>query len=162
MLPPRPDDEQERLAALRNMRILDTEKEERFDRFTRMAAAMFGVPVAMVSLIDEDRQWFKSSCGLGDNETPRELSFCAHAIVERKIMIVPDALLDPRFADSPIVINEPRIRFYAGCPLVLPGGPCVGTLCLIDTRPRHLDEEGMRLLRDLADMVLQELHKPQS
>jgi GAF domain-containing protein len=118
------------------------------------------VPIALVSLVDTNRQWFKSACGLGGGgsaETPREMSFCAHAILRNDVMIVPDALLDPRFADHPAVINDPRVRFYAGCPLTLDDGACVGTLCLVDTRPRELDAAGIRVLEDLAGLVLQEL-----
>jgi GAF domain-containing protein len=157
--PPLPKDEEERLAALHHLAILDTEPEERFDKFTRIAVAMFGVPIALVSLVDENRQWFKSACGTSIREGPRDTSFCAHAILEGAVMIVPDALLDPRFADNPVVVNEPRVRFYAGCPLVLAEGACVGTLCLIDTRPRQLDAAAIRLLQDLAELVLQELQR---
>jgi phosphoribosyl 1,2-cyclic phosphodiesterase/DNA-binding response OmpR family regulator len=160
--PPVPDDEAERLVALHDLSILDTPPEERFDRLTRIAASAFDVPVALVSLIDENRQWFKSACGAEVAATPRDMSFCAHAILEKSVMIIPDALLDPRFADNPVVVNDPRVRFYAGCPLVLDGGACVGTLCLIDTRPRQLDDTGIRLLQDLAGLVLQELQHPAS
>lgn len=157
---PRPaENENQRLATLRRLSILDTEPEERFDKLTRLAAAIFDVPIALVSLIDENRQWFKSACGTSISESPRETSFCAHAILQRGVMIVPDALLDPRFADNPVVVHEPRIRFYAGCPLVLPDGACVGTLCLIDVRPRDLDLTAVRLLEDLADLVLRELQR---
>jgi phosphoribosyl 1,2-cyclic phosphodiesterase/CheY-like chemotaxis protein len=158
--PPLPKNEAQRLAALRNLAILDTAPEERFDRLTRIAAATFDVPIALVSLIDTNRQWFKSACCLGGGgtaETPREMSFCAHAILQNDVMIVPDALLDPRFADHPAVINDPRIRFYAGCPLTLDDGACVGTLCLVDTRPRELDAAAISVLEDLANLVLQEL-----
>ena len=156
---PLPEGEAQRLAALHRLAVLDTEREERFDRLTRIAAAAFEVPVALVSLVDTDRQWFKSACGTTIGETPRDMSFCAHALLEPSVMIVPDALLDPRFADNPIVVNDPRIRFYAGCPLVLRNGACVGTLCLIDTRPRQLDAAGIRLLKDLAGLVLEELER---
>jgi phosphoribosyl 1,2-cyclic phosphodiesterase/DNA-binding response OmpR family regulator len=159
VLPRQAEDEDQRLAALRRLSILDTEPEERFDKLTRLAAAIFDVPIALVSLIDENRQWFKSACGTSISESPRETSFCAHAILQRNVMIVPDALLDPRFADNPVVVHEPRIRFYAGCPLVLPDGACVGTLCLIDVRPRELDVTAVRLLGDLGDLVLNELQR---
>ena len=158
--PPIPADEAERLAALRNLGILDTAPEDRFDRLTRIASAMFDVPIALVSLVDESRQWFKSACGSGVAETPRDTSFCAHAILERDVMVVSDALLDERFADHPAVINDPRVRFYAGCPLVLDDGAAVGTLCLVDTRPRQLDAGDIRLLEDLAALVLEELQRP--
>lgn len=157
LLAPRPDDEEQRLAALRRLDILDTAPEERFDKLTRIAASAFHVPIALVSLVDDDRQWFKSACGTEVGESSRETSFCAHAILKRTVMVVPDALLDPRFADSPVVVNEPRVRFYAGCPLVLDDGACVGTLCLIDIRPRQLDSTGVGLLQDLADLVVDEL-----
>jgi phosphoribosyl 1,2-cyclic phosphodiesterase/CheY-like chemotaxis protein len=128
---PVPEDEPQRLAALRRLAILDTEPEERFDKLTRIAAALFDVPIALISLVDENRQWFKSASGTAICEGPRDMSFCAHAILASTVMIVSDALLDPRFADNPVVVNEPRVRFYAGCPLVTDGS-CVGTLCLID------------------------------
>lgn len=155
--PPLPTDEEQRLAALRRLAILDTPPEERFDKLTRFAAAMFDVPIALVSLVDENRQWFKSACGTDLDGSSRDTSFCAHAILSTGVTIIPDTLLDSRFADNPIVVNEPRVRFYAGCPLVLDEGACVGTLCLIDTRPRHIDEPAIRLLQDLASLVLQEL-----
>jgi ribonuclease BN (tRNA processing enzyme)/CheY-like chemotaxis protein len=155
--PPLPGDEERRLAALRGLGILDTQPEERFDRLTRLVAALFDVPIALVSLVDSDRQWLKSCHGLATRETPREVSFCAHAILRREVMIVPDALRDPRFADNPMVTGEPRIRFYAGYPLVLPCGSCVGTLCIVDTRPHQLDEAAIRLLRDFGSLVQQEL-----
>jgi phosphoribosyl 1,2-cyclic phosphodiesterase/CheY-like chemotaxis protein len=160
--PPLLENETERLAALYNLGILDTEPEERFDRITRIAAAAFDVPVALVTLVDEKRQWFKSACGAGIGETSRDMSFCAHAIAERSVMVVPDALLDERFADNPVVVNDPRVRFYAGCPLVLDDGAPVGTLCLVDTRPRELDAAAIRLLEDLAGLVLQELKRSAS
>jgi DNA-binding response OmpR family regulator len=158
--PPFPANEAQRLAALHDLGILDTQPEERFDRLTRVAAATFDVPIALVSLVDEKRQWFKSACGGVSGDTPRELSFCAHAILNDAVMVVPDALLDERFADHPAVVGGPRVRFYAGCPLILDDGACVGTLCLIDTRPRHLDGAAIHLLQDLASLVLQELKRP--
>ncbi|HEX6016140.1 MAG TPA: MBL fold metallo-hydrolase [Geminicoccaceae bacterium] len=154
---PVPEDEERRLAALRRIGILDTEPEERFDRLTRLAAALFDVPIALVSLVDRDRQWLKSHHGLDVSETPREVSFCAHAILDREVVVVPDSLLDPRFADNPVVTGESRVRFYAGCPLILPGGSCAGTLCLVDTRPRELSEDEVQLLLDLGALVQQEL-----
>ena len=156
---PVPEGEERRLAALRRLGILDTPPEERFDRLTRLGAALFDVPLALVSLIDQNRQWLKSCHGeVSTRESPREVSFCAHAIATPgESMVVPDALRDPRFADSPVVTSAPRVRFYAGCPLVLEDGSCVGTLCLIDTRPRELDEAALRLLRDVGSLVRQEL-----
>ncbi len=154
---PLPEDESRRLAALKKLTILDTEPEERFDRITRLAAAMFEVPIAQISLVDRDRQWFKSSYGLSAKETSREVSFCAHAVLGREVMVVPDAFLDPRFADSPLVTDESRIRFYAGCPLTLADESCVGTLCLFDIRPRQFDKTKISLLEDLGCLVEQEL-----
>jgi phosphoribosyl 1,2-cyclic phosphodiesterase/FixJ family two-component response regulator len=154
-----PDDEERRLASLRELGILDTEPEERFDRITRLAAAVFDVPIALVSLVDKDRQWFKSCYGIAAKETSREVSFCAHVVYNRGIMVVSDTLQDPRFGDNPLVIHEPRIRFYAGCPLNLADGSCVGTLCLVDTRPRSLEGADIGLLQDLRDLVVREMHQ---
>lgn len=154
---PLPEHEAERLAALHGLGLLDTPAEERFDRLTRIAAAVFDVPFAFVSLVDAERQWFKSCVGADLRETPREVSFCAHAIHQREPMVVSDTLLDDRFADSPVVLEEPRIRFYAGAPLVLASGHCIGTLCIADRRPRELGAAQMRLLKDLAAMVLEEI-----
>jgi phosphoribosyl 1,2-cyclic phosphodiesterase/CheY-like chemotaxis protein len=154
-----PGDEECRLASLRELRILDTAPEERFDRITRLAAAVFDVPIALVSLVDKDRQWFKSCYGIGAKETSREASFCAHVVYKREMMLVTDALVDPRFADNPLVVNEPRVRFYAGCPLILADGSCVGTLCLVDTRARSLEGTDVGLLQDLGDLAVQELYR---
>lgn len=148
-----PQDETKRVLALRKLGILDTEAEERFDRITRIAAAAFDVPIALVSLVDTDRQWFKSSVGLDLSQTPRDQAFCAHAILKDEILVVPDALLDPRFADNPLVTGAARVRFYAGSPLSLADGNRVGTLCLIDTQPRHFDDRKARLLKDLGALV---------
>ncbi|MET0270873.1 MAG: GAF domain-containing protein, partial [Sphingomonas sp.] len=152
-----PADEAERLAALRALRLLDTPTEERFDRLTRMAAALFRVPVALVSLVDAERQWFKSRVGADVCETSRESSFCAHAVVARETMVVPDALADPRFRDNPLVTGAPHIRFYAGAPIHAPGGQPVGTLCILDTRPRALTDADRALLEDCAATVEGEL-----
>ena len=152
-----PEDEEERLAALHRLDILDTAPEPRFDLLARIAADTFQVPIALVSLVDRDRQWFKSNIGLENRETHRDASFCAHAILRDEVMVVPDTLVDERFADNPLVTGAPRIRFYAGCPLRLPDGHRVGTLCLIDSRPRQLDEAQSDLLRNLARLVEREL-----
>ena len=154
---PLPQDEERRLEALHALRVLDTPPEERFDRYTRIAAGLFDVPIAMVSLIDRDRQWFKSRHGFDVAETPRETAFCAHTILDNAVLQVPDALQDERFADNPAVSGQPRVRFYAGAPLAAPDGSRVGSLCLIDGRPRQLDERQLTLLRDLADLVQAEL-----
>jgi phosphoribosyl 1,2-cyclic phosphodiesterase/CheY-like chemotaxis protein len=155
---PLSSEEDVRIAALRSLDLLDTPPEERFDQITRRAAALFDVPIALVSLVDENRQWIKSSYGLSEiRSTSREVSFCAHVVAQRAPMIVPDTLLDDRFAENPMVTGGPRIRFYAGFPLILPEGACVGSLCLIDNRPRQLDKAGARLLRDLGEKVGEEL-----
>ncbi len=148
-----PSDEVPRLAALRGLEILDTPPEERFDRITRLAAAHFDVPVALISLVDENRQWFKSTCGIEASETPRDESFCAHAVLSRQPLIVPDALLDARFAENPIVTGMPRVRFYAGYPLFVADGHCIGTLCILDTRPRDLNARELARLGDLAELA---------
>jgi len=154
---PLPADEERRLEALYQTGLLDTEAEERFDRYTRIAAALFDVPIALVSLVDKDRQWFKSRMGLEVRETARDKAFCAHVILGDDVMQVPDALVDDRFADNPLVTDEPRIRFYAGAPLSLGDGSAVGTLCVIDHRARNLDQDQLQLLSDLAKLVEREL-----
>ncbi|MGF6954920.1 sensor domain-containing diguanylate cyclase [Paraburkholderia youngii] len=157
LVPPIPSNESARLDGLHALHILDTAPEERFDRLTRLARRLFGVPIAVVSLVDANRQWFKSCIGLEASETSRDVSFCAHAILGDDIFMVPDTLADPRFNDNPFVTDEPHIRFYAGCPLQVANGGKVGTLCLLDTKPRMLDDEDRALLRDLARMAEQEL-----
>ncbi len=152
-----PGDEQRRLRRLGELGLLDTEREERFDRLTRIAAAAFDVPIALISLIDAERQWFKSCHGLATCQTSRDLAFCAHAVAQRSDLLVADTWLDDRFADNPLVLGEPRIRFYAGAPLILDEGTCLGTLCLIDTRPRQLSGTELALLHDLRDLVLLEI-----
>jgi PAS domain S-box-containing protein len=151
-----PEDEAERLAALQRAGVLDTPPEERFDRITRIAQALFEVPIVLVSLVDAERQWFKSRQGLDACETAREISFCGHAILADAPMVIADAHADPRFADNPLVTGEPNIRFYAGMPLHLDGHR-VGILCLVDRRPRQLDAAALARLRDLADLVEQQL-----
>lgn len=137
--------------------MLDTPPEERFDSLTAYAAATFQVPIALVSLVDVNRQWFKSRCGLGAQETSRDVSFCGHAIDQTDLLVVDDALLDERFADNPLVIGEPHIRFYAGAPLRLRDGTQPGTFCLIDRKRRRLDEWEREHLRDLARVASAEL-----
>jgi diguanylate cyclase (GGDEF)-like protein len=155
--PPTPDDDDLRIETLRALRILDTAPEERFDRITRIARRMFRVPIALISLVDSDRQWFKSRQGLEVSETPRDVSFCGHAIHSNDVFEIPDALEDERFCDNPLVLSDPHIRFYAGSPLKALNGLKVGTLCIIDREPRELDEDDKQLLRDLARMVEQEI-----
>lgn len=153
--------EAERLHALRTLKILDTSHEERFDRVTRMAKRMFNVSISLVSIVDEDRQWFKSKQGLEASETPREISFCGHAINQEGLFIIPDASKDERFFDNPLVTDAPNIRFYAGYPLKIRQGLNIGTLCLIDPRPQGLDEEDQQLLKDLGAMIEQEIQSIQ-
>ncbi|MCL9657205.1 sensor domain-containing diguanylate cyclase [Pseudomonas protegens] len=157
LYPRKPSDEARRVQTLRELNVLDTLPEERFDRVTRLAKRLFNVPIALISLVDGDRQWFKSAAGLEASQTSRDISFCGHAILDDQIFMVRDAECDERFRDNPLVTGEPRIRFYAGCPLSVPNGSKLGTLCLIDTRPRDLDDEERALLRDLARMAEQEL-----
>jgi len=152
-----PNDEAHRLQVLFNLDILDTPPEERFDRITRLASRLFNVPVALVSLVDADRQWFKSRHGLDVLQTHRSMSFCTHTIQQDEVMVVEDALRDVRFVDNPLVTGEPNIRFYAGSPLAAPDGSRVGTLCLIDRAPRAFSEEEAAALRDLAAIVANEL-----
>lgn len=154
---PLPPDENARLAALRALQLLGSGPEERFDRVTRIAGSLFDVPVALVSLVDADSQWFKSCFGMDATSTPRDQAFCAHAILDDDVLMVPDAHLDERFAGNPLVEGPPHVRFYAGVPLTLPDGARVGTLCLLDHRPRVLDAQQLDLLRDLGHMVEQEL-----
>ena len=156
---PIPADEGTRLNALRGLCILDTGPDERFDSYTRIASSLFDVPIALVSLVDSDRQWFKSRQGLEVTETPREMAFCAHAILHDSVFVVNDAIQDPRFADNPLVTGEPHVRFYAGVPLKLADGNRVGTLCLIDHRPREIDAAKLVLLRDLGKMLQNEFAK---
>jgi diguanylate cyclase (GGDEF)-like protein len=152
-----PIGEASRLEALLALNILDTTAEERFDRLTRVARRLFDVPIALISLVDANRQWFKSCQGLDVSETSRAVSFCGHAILGREVMVVNDATLDERFHDNPLVLGVPTIRFYAGCPLTLADGNAIGTLCLIDTKPRAFDASDVDSLRDLARMAEQEL-----
>ncbi|ENL1171738.1 sensor domain-containing diguanylate cyclase [Vibrio vulnificus] len=155
--PKKPDNEPQRIADLHSLHILDTAAEERFDRVTRLARRLFDVPIALVSLVDEDRQWFKSCFGLDASETPRDISFCGHAILGNDIFVVEDACEDERFADNPLVTGTPHIRFYAGIPLMYEDRSCLGTLCIIDTKPRILSTEERLDLADLAKMAEREL-----
>ena len=158
MIPPQnPSYEAQRLETLRALKILDSAPEERFDRLTRMAKRMFGVQISLVSMVDSGRQWFKSVQGLDVSETPRDISFCGHAILGDDLFLVPNAREDERFRDNPLVTDDPNIRFYAGCPLRVASGHKMGTLCLIDDKPRELDEEEKELLKDLAVMAEQEI-----
>lgn len=160
--PAKPSNEELRIETLRQFLILDTPPEERFDNLTRAAAAFFRVQIAVVSLVDVNRQWFKSACGLDAKETPRDVSFCGHAILQDDVMVVPDTLLDERFIDNPLVTGEPKIRFYAGAPLKARNGVNVGTLCLIDREAKNLSPADLDMLKDMAKVVVQELEKTPS
>jgi ribonuclease BN (tRNA processing enzyme)/DNA-binding response OmpR family regulator len=157
--PREPNDEDRRLAATRSLGLWKTPPEERFDRVVRLAAAAFDVPIALIALMERDREWFKSCYGLEIREVLRDDSFCGHAIFERQPLVVSDALLDERFADNPYVTGFPGVRFYAGHPLILRNGCCVGTLCILDVRPRHFDNVGISLLRDLSQFAIAELER---
>ncbi len=157
IIAPKPDNEDKRLQALRELLILDTTSEERFDRITQFAKFEFDMPIVVISLVDDDRQWFKSVIGLDVCSTSRDVAFCSHAILQDNIMIVEDATKDERFFDNPLVTGEPYIRFYAGAPLAMPSGERVGTLCLIDQKPNTLDEVDLSILSSLRRMVVEEL-----
>lgn len=159
--PPIPANEIERLQALHALDVLDTPAEERFDRLTRIAQYVLQVPIVLVSLVDTERQWFKSRQGLEASETARDISFCGHAVLGTEVFVVPDAAADARFADNPLVLDAPHIRFYAGAPLTLGNGLRVGTLCAIDRQPRQVSDEQLAALRDLAQCVSEELERGQ-
>ena len=152
-----PHDEAARLAALRKLNILDSDPEAAFDELAELASKICETPIALVSLVDEERQWFKSRVGLDAIETPRSLAFCAHAILGDELFEVPDSLLDERFHDNPLVTGGPRARFYAGVPLVTSDGHRLGTLCVIDSAPKRLNELQSEALRVLGKQVMVQL-----
>ncbi|MEO1427873.1 MAG: ATP-binding protein [Cyanobacteria bacterium J06632_19] len=157
-LPPLPENEDDRLEALIKYEVLDTQAEQRFDDLTAIAAHICNTPISLITLIDKNRQWFKSKLGVEVTETPRELAFCAYTILHpEKMMIVPNAEEDERFANNPFVISEPKIRFYAGAPLVTPDGFAIGTLCTIDNKPREIDLEQIQALEALSHQVISQL-----
>lgn len=149
--PSTPENEVARLEALQDLQVLDSSPELAFDALVHAASVVCDVPISLISLIDRDRQWFKASIGLpGVTETPREMAFCAHAIHEDSLFEVSDATSDVRFADNPLVVGHPNIKFYTGAPIVLSDGSRAGTLCVIDRKPRHLDDRQREVLRCLA------------
>ena len=158
LFPQKPANEKERLQALYMADLLDKKDMERLDRLTRLASTVFGVPTALITILDRDRQWMISTNGFQLRETRRDVSFCAHAILQEGVFVVTDASTDPRFFDNPLVTGEPKIRFYAGCPVRLPGGAIAGTICIIDTLPRDFSPTNVNTLLDLAAIVEDELY----
>lgn len=152
-----PEDEVQRLQALSSYQVLDTLPELAFDDLTFLAGYICQTPIALISLIDDHRQWFKSKVGIAAPETSRDMAFCAHCILQSDMMVVPDAMSDPRFADNPLVTHEPNIRFYAGAPLTTPDGYNLGTLCVIDRVPRDLTPQQSRSLQALSRQVIAQL-----
>lgn len=157
MKPPLPGNERKRLEVLWEYEVLDTPPEETFDELVALAATICEAPIALISLVDEKRQWFKSKVGITAAETSRDISFCAHAILQPDVMVVPDAMADTRFSDSPLVTAEPHIRFYAGAPLITPDGHALGTLCVLDRKPHEITPEQRQALRILSRHVMMQL-----
>lgn len=149
-----PENEEDRLRELKRLGVLDTAAEQCYDEITRQAAVLCKVPIALISLIDKDRQWFKSKVGLEAEETSRDISFCAHAILQATAMVIEDATQDPRFQSNPAVTGDPFVRFYAGIPLITLGGYAMGTLCVADAVPRRLTAVQLDQLKLLANDVI--------
>lgn len=156
--PETPKDEEARLGALHDLDILDTPLDPTFERITRLTKKMLDVPMVAISLVDKDRQWFKSEQGLNCEETSRDISFCGHAILQDQVFIVPDATKDERFHDNPLVVNEPHVKFYAGYPIRTRGGKKIGSFCIMDTKPRELTEDDIEQLKDMEALVEQQLY----
>ncbi|MEO7245128.1 MAG: GAF domain-containing protein [Rubrivivax sp.] len=158
MTAPTPADETDRQAALDALGVLDTLPEQAYDDLTRAAAELFGAPIALISMVDRKRQWFKARTGTQETQMPREHSFCAHAVADpNQPLVVTDARADARFCDNPLVTGDPNIRFYAGIPLTVEGGHAVGTLCVIDRVPREARPDAMAQLQFLAEQVMRVL-----
>jgi GAF domain-containing protein len=153
----KPVNEEGRIAALEKYAILDTDPEQPFDDLTLLASFVCKTPIALISLVDEDRQWFKSRVGMDASETSRDIAFCSTAILQSDVLVVPDALLDERFRDNPLVVSDPHIRFYAGAPLINEDGYALGTLCVVDRSPRELAPEQREALKALSRLVLAQL-----
>jgi len=157
MKTPIPKNEAKRIKVLWQYDILDTVPEEVFDELADLAAHICGAPIALITLVDENRQWFKSKVGVSVNETGRDISLCAHAILQDDLFIIPDTTLDARFKNNPLVTTSPKIRFYAGAPLISPDGHALGTLCVLDKVPRELTEDQKSALRILSRHVMTQL-----
>lgn len=153
----KPSNETARLAALEKYAILDTDPEQCFDDLTLLASFICKTPIALISLVDGERQWFKSRVGTAVTETPREIAFCSTAILQSDVMVVPDALKDERFRHNPLVVSEPHIRFYAGAPLITEEGYALGTLCVVDQSPRDLAANEREALKALSRLILAQL-----
>jgi PAS domain S-box-containing protein len=154
-----PRNENYRIEALDNLAILDTDPDPHLDFITKIVKERFNVPIALISLVDKNRQWFKSHQGLSATETPRDISFCGHAILQSEVFEVSNAIQDARFQDNPLVLGPPNIRFYAGYPLTIDGGFKIGTLCIIDTEPRKLSKENKEELKSFAGLIQDHLNK---
>ena len=153
----KPANEEARVIALDKYAILDTDPEQFFDDLTLLASHVCNTPIALISLVDEDRQWFKSRVGLDASETSRDIAFCSTAILQSDVFVIPDALADERFRDNPLVVSDPHIRFYAGAPLINEDGYALGTLCVVDRAPRELAPEQKEALKALGRLVLAQL-----
>ncbi len=153
----KPANEEARVIALDKYAILDTDPEQFFDDLTLLASHVCNTPIALISLVDEDRQWFKSRVGLDASETSRDIAFCSTAILQSDVFVIPDALADERFRDNPLVVSDPHIRFYAGAPLINEDGYALGTLCVVDRAPRELAPEQKEALKALSRLVLAQL-----